>query len=87
MGTYVTRNGLAYTPSGLPITCDGCRKHLGEIDEATMVYPVRRPELWPPGVVFIVCPPPPDGSHPCLDLAVLEESLDTPPGSDCGCRA
>jgi hypothetical protein len=72
------------TPSGQRIVCDGCRTPQQTVDPETQVYPVRRPELWPAGTKFIVCPPLPDGSHPCLDLAVMEESLDTPPGPDCG---
>jgi hypothetical protein len=86
------RHGL--TPSGQRITCDGCRAELFTVDPATQVHPVRRPGKWarsdgsparPGDVSFIVCPPAADGSHPCLDLAVLEESLDPLPGPDCGC--
>lgn len=78
-------DGRTATPSGKPITCDGCRARIERVHAATMVHPVRRPALWPVGSVFIVCAPMPDGSHPCLDLAVLEESLDPAPGPDCGC--
>jgi hypothetical protein len=86
---------IGVTPSGLPITCDGCRRATGPVTEA-MVHPVRHPERWdngagqpcgPGDVHFIVCPPQPDGSNPCLVVAELEESLDTPAGPDCGCRA
>lgn len=88
-------HGRSTTPSGQPITCDGCRKPLGPIDAATQVHDVRRPEKWaingrpgrPGELHFIVCPPLPDSSNPCLILAELEESLDTPPGPDCGCRS
>lgn len=93
--TALDWDGRTATPSGKPITCDGCRTRIARVDAATMVYPVRRPEVWarpdgtrarPGDVVFIVCPPV-DGSHTCLDLAVMEESLDTPPGPDCGCAS
>lgn len=81
-------DGRTATASGQPITCDGCRARIERVTAATMVHPVRRPEVWPsPPPVFIVCGPMPDGSQPCLDLAILEESLDPPPGPDCGCAS
>jgi hypothetical protein len=83
------------TPSGMTITCDGCRQPTGPVDAATMVHDVRHPEKWAVGgrpgrpgeLHFIVCPPRPDGTNPCLVLAQLDEEMDTPPGPDCGCAA
>ena len=80
-------DGHLYTPLGYTVTCDGCRTHLpAPLKEADQVFPVKRPELWPPDTYFVVCPPTPDGRHPCLAAAEVAEQRDVPDGPDCLCH-
>ncbi len=71
---------VALTPSGQVITCDGCAAPV-EAVTAAMTQPVpddiaREVYGRPPGaLVYIVCAPLPDGSQPCLDLALLADGL------------
>lgn len=75
---------LAFTPSGKPITCDGCGAHVelphgaDEIPE-NMVHPVPDDvalrNYGKTGLNYIVCSPLPDGSQPCLVLAELDDEL------------
>jgi hypothetical protein len=73
---------VATTPSGQPITCDGCGAPVEEVT-AAMKHPVplgiadsvygkdnRNGDL-----VYIVCAPLPDGNQPCLVLALLADEL------------
>ncbi|WP_148086537.1 hypothetical protein [Micromonospora sp. HM5-17] len=66
------------TPSGRPVTCDGCGAPVEKVT-AAMRHPVPpdtgltlygRPDL-----EYIVCGPLPDGSQPCLVLAWLADEL------------
>lgn len=73
---------VATTPSGQPITCDGCGAPVEAVTPA-MKHPV------PSGIaravygkdnrdgdlVYIVCAPLPGGTQPCLDLALLADEL------------
>lgn len=66
------------TPSGRTVTCDGCGRPV-ETVTPEMTHPV------PPDtgltlygrtdLVYIVCPPLPDGTQPCLTLAWLADEL------------
>ena len=69
---------VARTPSGQPVTCDGCGALVEQVTDA-MCHPVPvevglavygRADLH-----YIVCGPLPDGSQPCLALAVLADEL------------
>jgi len=69
---------IARTPSGQVITCDGCHAPVEEVTDA-MRHPVPaeislavygRDDLH-----YIVCRPLPDGSQPCLVLALLADEL------------
>jgi hypothetical protein len=73
---------IATTPSGRLIVCEGCGAPVEAVTDA-MRHPV------PPAIahavygkdnsdgnlVYIVCAPLPDGSQPCLDLALLADEL------------
>lgn len=69
---------IARTPSGQPITCDGCGAAVERVTEE-MKHPV--PEevalrtYGQQGLVYIVCAPLSDGAQPCLDLAKLADEL------------
>lgn len=66
---------IALTPSGRPITCDGCGAFI-EVVREDMKHPVLYPHQWAEtDVIYIVCRPMPDGSQPCLDLAQLADEL------------
>ncbi|MFI9845047.1 hypothetical protein ACIHFD_49070 [Nonomuraea sp. NPDC051941] len=64
---------IALTPSGKPITCDGCNAFVEEVRD-DMVHPASV-DVWGPGVVYIVCRPLPNGDQPCLTLAQLSDDL------------
>lgn len=73
---------VAATPSGQPITCDGCGAPV-EAVTAAMRHPVP-PEIacsvygkdnTDGDLVYIVCAPLPGGTQPCLDLALLADEL------------
>lgn len=69
---------IARTPSGQPITCDGCGIPVEEVTDA-MQHPVptalARANYGKDHLVYIVCPPRPDGRQPCLDAAQHAEEL------------
>lgn len=68
---------VVVTPSGQPVTCDGCGVTFNKITD-DMVHPVLYPENWAgEDLVYIVCPPLPDGTQRCLKLAqLLDEEYD-----------
>jgi hypothetical protein len=69
---------LATTPSGTPVTCDGCGAFVEDVTDA-MRHPVPTDiaiaNYGRTGVEFVVCAPGADGTQPCLDLALLAEEL------------
>lgn len=69
---------------GGPITCDGCGRVLERVDP-DMIHPA--PEaVWGPDVIYIVCPPRPDGAQPCWDVARLDDQVHAVVGcADPGC--
>lgn len=62
---------IARTASGQPITCDGCGAYVEEVRD-DMKHPAPE-DVWGPGVIYIVCPPLPNGGQPCLTLAKLSD--------------
>ena len=73
---------IATTPSGRLIVCDGCAAPI-ETVTAAMKHPVPREiaqavygkDNRDGGLVYIVCASLPDGSQPCLELALLADEL------------
>lgn len=72
----------ATTPSGQPITCDGCGAPVEEVTAAMrhpvpleIAHAVYGKDNSDGGLVYIVCEPPPGGTRPCLDLALLADEL------------
>jgi len=73
---------VAITPSGQPITCDGCgapveavtaaMRHTVPLQVAHLVYGKENTDG---DLVYIVCAPLPGGTQPCLDLALLADEL------------
>jgi hypothetical protein len=73
---------IATTPSGQPVTCDGCgapveavtaaMRHPVPLEVAHSVYGKDNTDG---DLVYIVCAPLPGGTQPCLDLALLADEL------------
>jgi hypothetical protein len=69
---------VARTPSGQPITCDGCGALVEVVTDAMRHRVPREVALATYGrddLDYIVCGPLPDGSQPCLVLAGLSDEL------------
>ncbi|WP_043737514.1 hypothetical protein [Nocardia asiatica] len=64
---------MEYTPSGYPITCDGCDAPIEKLSD-DMKFPAPL-DVWGANALYIVCGPLPDGSQPCLQLAELSDEL------------
>lgn len=71
---------VALTPSGQVITCDGCGTAVERVTDA-MTDPVPDDIArdvygrYPGELVYIACAPLPDGTQPCLGLALLADEM------------